>query len=66
MTHLYRPNPATEKQLERLRELAAWPGMPPEAVEYVEGKIAEELDVWEAMDLLRAMGKRIRTLDADE
>lgn len=64
MTHPFRPNPATPPQLDRIRELAVWPGLPqPQASEHVEARIAEGLNVHEAYELIGALGKRIQEME---
>lgn len=58
--------PATEFQIQRLRELATWPGLPqPEASEYAERRIEQGLTKDQAYDLIRAYGGRIQQLRAD-
>ena len=60
MMHPFRPNPATPSQLERIRELAAWPGLPqPAASEHAEKHIRAGLTEAGAYDLIGRVGKRI-------
>lgn len=62
MLHLFRPNPATEAQLARIRELARWPGMPDEARQWAEDQIDREPNVNEAYAIIGKLGKRVRAL----
>ena len=61
----FRPRPVTDAPLVRLRELATWPGLPPEALDYVEKRIKDGLDVNEAYNLIGQYGARIQALKAD-
>jgi hypothetical protein len=51
--------PATAPQLARLRELAAWDGMPADALAKTEALIAAGLTEAQAYDLIGRAGKRI-------
>lgn len=54
----FQPGPATPAQLERLRELARTPGMPEEAIAFVEQRIEAGLDVNTAYRLIAKLGLR--------